>query len=171
MALVMAMAIFSFVLGAALTLFEVGVKSAPKDEARKAFLDQVETAARSWVPAGTQGYDPGLVAHAKQRAFEELSPVRVMELFKAIPDADLDLLWMDRALGRPESMLTTNILVPPVAIRPSVPMEAGGGSNEDDITMQLQKIVHSNAALTLWNGDDPVCLGGSRKAHVKGCAS
>jgi DNA-directed RNA polymerase III subunit RPC1 len=127
-------------------------KGAPKEDARKAFLEQVDRAARSWVPAGTSalgGFDPNLVSNAKQRAFEELSPVRVMELFKAIPDSDLDLLWMDRALGRPETMLTTHILVPPVAIRPSVPMEAGGGSNEDDITMQLQKIVHSNAALKL----------------------
>ena len=28
-------------------------------------------------------------------------------------------------------------------------MDAGGGSNEDDITMQLQKIVHINSALRL----------------------
>ena len=72
-----------------------------------------------------------------------------MELFRAIPDADLDLLWLDRALARPEALLQSHVMVPPVAIRPSVAMDSGGGSNEDDITMQLQKIVHINSALRL----------------------
>lgn len=31
-----------------------------------------------------------------------------------------------------------HLFVPPVAIRPSVQMDAGAGSNEDDLTVKLQ---------------------------------
>ena len=44
--------------------------------------------------------------------------------------------------GRPENLLFTHILVPPVCIRPSVHMD-GGGSNEDDLTVKLQSIMVS----------------------------
>ena len=57
---------------------------------------------------------------------------------QAIPDCDLDLLWSDAANGRPENLILTHVLVPPVAVRPSVPMDAAGGSNEDDLTIKLQ---------------------------------
>jgi DNA-directed RNA polymerase III subunit RPC1 len=60
--------------------------------------------------------------------------VRVLHLFEAIPDEDCELLDM---VGRPEHLLMTVVPVPPVAIRPSVEMDAGAGSNEDDITMKL----------------------------------
>ena len=48
--------------------------------------------------------------------------------------------------GRPENLLFTHILVPPVCIRPSVHMD-GGGSNEDDLTVKLQSIIEHNMAL------------------------
>jgi DNA-directed RNA polymerase III subunit RPC1 len=41
----------------------------------------------------------------------------------------------------------THLIVPPVAIRPSVPMDAGGGSNEDDLTVKLQEIIAMNTTL------------------------
>jgi hypothetical protein len=44
-------------------------------------------------------------------------------------------------------MILTHVLVPPVAIRPSVKVDAGAGSNEDDLTMKLQEIIHVNMAL------------------------
>jgi DNA-directed RNA polymerase III subunit RPC1 len=76
---------------------------------------------------------------------EDLTPTRVLELFQAIPDYDCDLLWMDvLAGGRPESLILTNLLVPPVPIRPSVAMEGGAGSNEDDLTIKLQEILDVN---------------------------
>lgn len=40
-----------------------------------------------------------------------------------------------------------NLPVPPVCIRPSVEMDAGAGSNEDDITMKLMQIVEVNNIL------------------------
>lgn len=63
---------------------------------------------------------------------DDLNPVRVMALFKAIATADLELLDMP---GRPEDLVMTTLPVPPLAIRPSVEMDIGGGSNEDDITV------------------------------------
>ena len=81
---------------------------------------------------------------------EDLPPTRVLQLFQAIPDFDCDLLWMDvLAGGRPESLILTNLLVPPVPIRPSVAMDAGAGSNEDDLTIKLQEILDVNVALEL----------------------
>lgn len=37
--------------------------------------------------------------------------------------------------------------VPPVPIRPSVAMDIGGGSNEDDLTVKLQEILDVNASV------------------------
>ncbi|CAM9777384.1 unnamed protein product, partial [Laminaria digitata] len=37
--------------------------------------------------------------------------------------------------------------VPPVPIRPSVAMDLGGGSNEDDLTVKLQEILDVNASV------------------------
>ncbi len=41
-------------------------------------------------------------------------------------------------------MTLSQILVPPVCIRPSVPMDAAMGSNEDDLTMKLTEIINMN---------------------------
>jgi len=92
--------------------------------------------------------EPGTVetlAHAQQ----DLTPLVVRELFKAISDEDAELLWLSPRFGRPENLIIENLLVPPVTIRPSVPMDVGGGSNEDDLTMKLQEIVDVNTALGL----------------------
>lgn len=70
-----------------------------------------------------------------------LDPLRVLELFRRIPDADLLLLDLG---GRPENLLVTNVAVPPVCIRPSVEMDGGGGSNEDDVTVKMMHITQIN---------------------------
>lgn len=46
--------------------------------------------------------------------------------------------------GRPERLVLTQLIVPPVCIRPSVEMESAAGSNEDDITMKLMQIIEVN---------------------------
>ncbi len=56
---------------------------------------------------------------------------------------------MDPSIGRPEDLLIRNLLVPPVPIRPSVAMDVGGGSTEDDLTIKLQEIIDVNNALKL----------------------
>jgi len=79
---------------------------------------------------------------------EDLLPSRVLELFRAIPDDDCEVIWTDPTVGRPENLIIQSVLVPPVPIRPSVSMDTpGGGSNEDDLTVKLQEIIDVNVAL------------------------
>ncbi|KAL4425069.1 hypothetical protein ABPG77_010383 [Micractinium sp. CCAP 211/92] len=78
------------------------------------------------------------------KVVDDLHPVRVLQLFSAIPQEDCELLDL---AGRPEDLLMTALPVPPVCIRPSVEMDAGAGSNEDDITMKLMQIVEVNNIL------------------------
>lgn len=81
--------------------------------------------------------------------YEDLLPTRVIELFSAIPDDDCEILWVNPLVGRPENLILQKLLVPPVPIRPSVAMDVGGGSNEDDLTVKLQEIIDVNVALEL----------------------
>ena len=55
-------------------------------------------------------------------------------LFSAVPDEECELLDL---AGRPEDLIISVVQVPPVCIRPSVEVDGGGGSNEDDITVKL----------------------------------
>ena len=80
---------------------------------------------------------------------EDLLPTLVLQLFRKIPDDDCEILWMDPRIGRPEHLILQNLLVPPVPIRPSVAMDVGGGSNEDDLTVKLQEIIDVDVALEL----------------------
>ena len=59
------------------------------------------------------------------------------------------MLWITPDIGRPENLIIQNVLVPPVPIRPSVAMDGGGGSNEDDLTVKLLEIINVNVALEL----------------------
>ena len=69
-----------------------------------------------------------------EQVADDLNPIRVLALFSAISDEACELLDLP---GRPENLIMTNLAVPPVTIRPSVEMDTGGGTNEDDITMKL----------------------------------
>lgn len=80
---------------------------------------------------------------------EDLLPTRVLEILKRIPDDDCEVMWIDPLISRPENLILQNLLVPPVPIRPSVRLEFGGGSNEDDLTVKLQEILDVNVALEL----------------------
>lgn len=86
---------------------------------------------------------------------EDMHAVRVLELFKKISDEDCVVLGMNPHAGRPENLVIEMVSVPPVAIRPSVKMDLGGGSNEDDLTVQLQEIINVNVALELALGKGP----------------
>jgi DNA-directed RNA polymerase III subunit RPC1 len=81
--------------------------------------------------------------------YDDLLPTRVLELFTHIPDDDCEILWINPMIGRPENLILQHLLVPPVPIRPSVAMDVGGGSNEDDLTVKLQEIIDVNVALEL----------------------
>ena len=62
------------------------------------------------------------------------------------PPSGQDCELLDLA-GRPEDLLMTVLPVPPVVIRPSVEVDAGAASNEDDLTMKLMQIVEINNIL------------------------
>ena len=79
--------------------------------------------------------------HVK-KATDDLNPLRVLNLFKLIPNADCELLGMDPVEGRPEMFIWQYIPAPPVCIRPSV--KGDSTSTEDDITSKLSDIVHVN---------------------------
>ncbi|KAG0310942.1 hypothetical protein BGZ97_012208 [Linnemannia gamsii] len=85
---------------------------------------------------------PELKPHI-DKAHEDMNPLRVLNLFKAISDEDCELLGMNPDIGRPEMYLWQNISVPPVCIRPSVQQD--GASNEDDITVKLTEVIFTNA--------------------------
>lgn len=89
------------------------------------------------------------VSSSSQLLAHDLLPTTVLKLFEKIPDDDVSAVWMDPAVGRPEHLILQNLLVPPVPIRPSVAMDVGGGSNEDDLTVKLQEIIDVNVALQL----------------------
>lgn len=76
-----------------------------------------------------------------------MTPMRAFELFRMLSEEDMTLLWMNGEHCRPESLITWTVPVPPVPIRPSVAMDIGGGSNEDDLTVKLQEIIDVNNAL------------------------
>ena len=89
------------------------------------------------------------VMNSSTPPIDDLLPTKVLEIFKRIPDEDCEVMWLDPMIGRPENLILESILVPPVPIRPSVKMEFGGGSNEDDLTVKLQEILDINTALEL----------------------
>uniref|UniRef100_A0A7S2W5D7 DNA-directed RNA polymerase subunit n=1 Tax=Mucochytrium quahogii TaxID=96639 RepID=A0A7S2W5D7_9STRA len=82
------------------------------------------------------------------RAPESLNPQVVLDMFKRVTNEELPLLWSSAEHSRPEKMILTHLLVPPVAIRPSVRMDTQG-SNEDDLTGKLQEILEVNTELGL----------------------
>ncbi|XP_073308006.1 LOW QUALITY PROTEIN: DNA-directed RNA polymerase III subunit 1-like [Primulina huaijiensis] len=73
-----------------------------------------------------------------------LDPRIVHHLLNNMLDEDCELLYLN---DRPEKLMITNILVPPIAIRPSVFVDGGILSNENDITERLKRIIQANARL------------------------
>ena len=57
---------------------------------------------------------------------------------------------MNSDYGRPDTLIIWAVPVQPVPIRPSVPVDVGGGGGtEDDLTMKLQEILVVNQALKI----------------------
>ena len=83
-------------------------------------------------------YTPELEKHTR-KAMDDLNPLKVINLFKAISPTDCELLGLDPAEGRPDMFLWQYVPAPPICIRPSVAQE--NASNEDDITSKLSEII------------------------------
>uniref|UniRef100_A0A803L3S3 DNA-directed RNA polymerase subunit n=1 Tax=Chenopodium quinoa TaxID=63459 RepID=A0A803L3S3_CHEQI len=73
-----------------------------------------------------------------------INPHDALLLFNQMLDQDCELLYLN---NRPENLIITNISVPPLALRPSVFVDGGIQSNENDITERLKRIIQANACL------------------------
>ncbi|KAK1587161.1 hypothetical protein Q3G72_010241 [Acer saccharum] len=70
-----------------------------------------------------------------------IDPIKVLYLFKRMTDEDCEILYLS---DRPMKLIITNLAVPPIAIRPSVVMDDGLMSNENDITVRMKSIIQAN---------------------------
>ncbi|MBD3262954.1 DNA-directed RNA polymerase subunit A' [Candidatus Woesearchaeota archaeon] len=77
---------------------------------------------------------------------KRLWPTEVRERLEKIPDTDLEILGYDTASIRPEWMVLTLLLVPPITMRPSITLVTGERS-EDDLTHKLSDVVRVNQRL------------------------
>jgi DNA-directed RNA polymerase II subunit RPB1 len=75
------------------------------------------------------------------KAKEYLSAERIYEIFKNINDLDAQILGINTKNFRPDDLIHKNLVIPPVAIRPSSKLEALGSSYEDMMTHKLVDIV------------------------------
>ena len=74
---------------------------------RSMLLDEFNVARRS---------NPDLGNHVS-KVQDDLTPLRVKWIFERVPDADCYFLNLNPEIGRPEDMLITELIVPPVCIR------------------------------------------------------
>ena len=75
-----------------------------------------------------------------------LKPDEIKDMLAKVSDEDLRLLNMDPKNSRPEWLILTSLLVPPVNVRPSITLESGERS-EDDLTHKLVDIMRINQRL------------------------
>ena len=75
-----------------------------------------------------------------------LKPDEIRDRLSKISDEDLKLLGIDPTTSRPEWLVLTTLLVPPVNVRPSITLESGERS-EDDLTHKLVEIMRINQRL------------------------
>ena len=73
----------------------------------------------------------------------ELTPLRAYNILKNMIKEDINYFLMDANFQRPEDLLVTHIIVPPVCIRPTVKV-GGDRTNEDDMTIKLYEIIKQN---------------------------
>ncbi|HTZ41643.1 MAG TPA: DNA-directed RNA polymerase subunit A' [Candidatus Omnitrophota bacterium] len=77
---------------------------------------------------------------------KRLFPTAIREILENIPNEELKKIGVDPASSRPEWAILTNLLVPPVTVRPSIILESGERS-EDDLTHKLSDIIRANQRL------------------------
>lgn len=76
----------------------------------------------------------------------KLTPKEVRERLERIREEDLSPLGMNPKVCRPEWLVLTALLVPPVTVRPSITLESGDRS-EDDLTHKLVDVLRINQRL------------------------
>ena len=75
-----------------------------------------------------------------------LDPIEVRTRLERIPDDHVVFLGLNPEFARPEWVVLTLLLIPPVTMRPSITLESGERS-EDDLTHKLGDIVRINQRL------------------------
>ena len=89
--------------------------------------------------------DENIQMMGKKKLKLVLTPEIVYEKLKNISDDDCILLGMDPKRTRPENMIHTIFLIPPLTIRPAAKGDfLGGAMMEDGLTHRLVEIVRSN---------------------------
>src|SRR3989338_2562217 len=73
-------------------------------------------------------------------------PIEIRSRLEKIPDEDLELFGINPRAARPEWVILTTLLVPPVSMRPSITLQSGERS-EDDLTHKMSDIVRINQRL------------------------
>jgi DNA-directed RNA polymerase III subunit RPC1 len=76
----------------------------------------------------------------KYNAQDVLDPLRVRDLFRAIPPEEVVLLGMQPGV-RVDDLIVSALVVPPVCTRPSGPAQVGTGTREDDLSVQYNDIL------------------------------
>jgi len=82
----------------------------------------------------------------KKSESRRLWPTEIRERLEKIPDDDVRMFGVDPEHSRPEWMILTDLLVPPIRVRPSITLETGERS-EDDLTHKLSDVVRVNQRL------------------------
>ncbi len=77
---------------------------------------------------------------------KKLKPDEIRDALAGISNEDLRILGIDPDVSRPEWLILTLLLVPPVNVRPSITLESGERS-EDDLTHKLVDIMRINQRL------------------------
>ncbi len=77
---------------------------------------------------------------------KRVNPIEIRSRLEKIPDEDISLIGLESEFIRPEWMILTVMLIPPVTMRPSITLETGERS-EDDLTHKLGDIVRINQRL------------------------
>ncbi|MDE1855762.1 MAG: DNA-directed RNA polymerase subunit A' [Candidatus Micrarchaeota archaeon] len=75
-----------------------------------------------------------------------LKPDEIKDFMAKVPSDDLRTLGIDPLTSRPEWLILSALLVPPVNVRPSITLESGERS-EDDLTHKLVDIMRINQRL------------------------
>ncbi|MEM0217281.1 MAG: DNA-directed RNA polymerase subunit A' [Candidatus Nezhaarchaeales archaeon] len=75
-----------------------------------------------------------------------ITPDIVRARLEKIPDEDYEVMGFNPKTSRPEWMVLTVLLVPPVTVRPSITLESGLRS-EDDLTHKIVDIIRINERL------------------------
>jgi len=75
-----------------------------------------------------------------------LKPDEIRDMLAKVTSDDLRTLGIDPATSRPEWLIISALLVPPVNVRPSITLESGERS-EDDLTHKLVDIMRINQRL------------------------